>query len=244
MMNVRRWISGIVLCCAMIASSIAVLAFVTSWDIERAGKCFADITHSQFPKWLGCAMALHESLAAGLLAAIGALFGAWLAFNAVQDQIGMAKQNEREAARLKAERDMQEAYRDIERLNSAKSFVNHMVQSFPQGERPLDLARQLLTFRRVGRLDVSHSQFARAPEDIGSAIANMMTQLQKIADNLYEETNDLERATVRAGYVDRAGAEIIARIDALRQVSDIIDAKMPAYQARLTDADRKMKATA
>jgi hypothetical protein len=243
MMNVRRWISGIVLCCVMIASSIAVLAFVTSWDIEHAGKCFADITHSQFPKWLGCAMALHESLAAGLLAAIGALFGAWLAFNAVQDQIGMAKQNERKAAWLKAERDRQEAYRDIERLNSAKSFVNYMVQSFPQGEKPFDLARQLLTFRRVGRLDVSNAQFASAPEDIVSAIAVMMTQLQKIADDLYEETNNLERATVRAGYVDRAGAEIIARIDALRQVSDIIDAKMPAYQARFTDADRKMKAT-
>jgi hypothetical protein len=223
----------------MIVGSIAILAFVTSWDPEHVGKCFTDISRSQFPKWLGCAMALHETLTAGLLAAIGALFGAWLAFKAVQDQIGMAKKNEREAARLKAEGEVQKVDRQIGQLKSAKTFINFMVQSFPQDASPRDLGEQLLTFRRVGRLVTSHSLFADAPEDVARAIETIITQLQSMADNLYEEIDGIEAAT-RAKIVETRGAEIPPRIASLRQVSDIIDKKMPRYETRFEEAAMKL----
>jgi hypothetical protein len=54
----------------------------------------------QWPKWIGCAIAAHESLAAGLIGAGGALFAAWLAYSAVQQQFA---HQEAERARLQAE---------------------------------------------------------------------------------------------------------------------------------------------
>lgn len=43
--------------------------------------------HWQFPKWFGCVLNDHDSLAAGLIGAAGALFAAWIAWTAVQRQI-------------------------------------------------------------------------------------------------------------------------------------------------------------
>jgi hypothetical protein len=43
--------------------------------------------HWQFPKWFGCVLHAHDSLAAGLIGAAGALFAAWIAWTAVQHQI-------------------------------------------------------------------------------------------------------------------------------------------------------------
>lgn len=45
-------------------------------------------------QWAGCAMAAHEGLAAGLIGAAGALFAAWLAFDAVQEQIAQERDRE------------------------------------------------------------------------------------------------------------------------------------------------------
>src|SRR5262249_39389557 len=36
--------------------------------------------HWQFPKWFGCVLGDHDSLAAGLIGASGALFAAWIAW--------------------------------------------------------------------------------------------------------------------------------------------------------------------
>jgi hypothetical protein len=41
----------------------------------------------QFPKWFGCILHDHDSLAAGLIGAAGALFAAWIAWTAVQRQL-------------------------------------------------------------------------------------------------------------------------------------------------------------
>jgi hypothetical protein len=43
--------------------------------------------------WLGCVIAAHETLAGGLIAAAGALFGAWLAFSSLQEQIAIEQEN-------------------------------------------------------------------------------------------------------------------------------------------------------
>jgi hypothetical protein len=56
-----------------------------------------------FPRWFGCVLYVHESLAAGLVAAAGALVAAWIAWTALQQQI--KAQNERTSAeRREAER--------------------------------------------------------------------------------------------------------------------------------------------
>jgi hypothetical protein len=47
--------------------------------------------HWAFPRWFGCVLYVHESLAAGLIAAAGALTAAWMAWTAVQQQLSAEK---------------------------------------------------------------------------------------------------------------------------------------------------------
>jgi hypothetical protein len=83
---------------------ILILAFAHAWAPQVASdlskRCFETFGSAQWPKWIGCAMAVHDSLAAGLIGAGGALFAAWLAYAAVQQQFA---HQEVERARLQAE---------------------------------------------------------------------------------------------------------------------------------------------
>ena len=239
-MNWRRWIVAGIISCALTAGIIAILAFAAAWDPRAGGQCFSDIHHAQFPKWLGCAMAVHESLAGSLIAAGGALFGAWLAFSALQVQIGMAQKNEREKRRLTVERDFREAQVALEQLASAKIFVDSMTTAFSALMTPRDLGERAIQFFRTGRLEISKS-IAEAPDGIGQAIATMMLQLKSIAANLQEEISGIEAAT-RARIVETRGIEVSARIAALGQCSAIIDAKKPAHEARYESALKELRA--
>jgi len=58
--------------------------------------------HWAFPRWFGCALYVHESLAGGLIVAAGALVAAWIAWTAVQQQIN-AEQQRLSADRKEAE---------------------------------------------------------------------------------------------------------------------------------------------
>jgi hypothetical protein len=49
----------------------------------------------QFPKWFGCVLHDHDSLAAGLIGAAGGLFAAWIAWTAVQRQLEEQKHQAR-----------------------------------------------------------------------------------------------------------------------------------------------------
>src|ERR1700686_3418975 len=63
--------------------------------------------HWAFPRWFGCVLGLHETLAAGLIGAGGALIAAWIAWTAVQQQINAERErtvtDRKEAERLLAE---------------------------------------------------------------------------------------------------------------------------------------------
>jgi hypothetical protein len=48
--------------------------------------------HWAFPRWFGCVLWVHETLAAGLIAAGGALIAAWIAWTAVQRQINAERE--------------------------------------------------------------------------------------------------------------------------------------------------------
>jgi hypothetical protein len=55
--------------------------------------------HWAFPRWFGCVLYVHETLAGGLIGAAGALMAAWIAWTAVQQQINAEKE------RISADRD-------------------------------------------------------------------------------------------------------------------------------------------
>jgi hypothetical protein len=82
--------------------SLFIFSALALAQIGNGGSC-----HWAFPKWFACVVATHETLAAGLIGAAGALVGAWIAWTAVQHQIN----SERELAaadRLQAERILSE----------------------------------------------------------------------------------------------------------------------------------------
>jgi hypothetical protein len=48
--------------------------------------------HWAFPRWFGCVLYLHETLAGSLIGAAGALTAAWIAWTAVQHQINAERE--------------------------------------------------------------------------------------------------------------------------------------------------------
>jgi hypothetical protein len=85
-------IGRIALLAALLGVAVLALAFAHAWDSVPPGsapreKCFETFWTAQWPKWVGCAMAAHESLAAGLIGLWAAIFAAWLAYSGIQMQI-------------------------------------------------------------------------------------------------------------------------------------------------------------
>ena len=238
----RRWITGVVLACILTAIAIGVLAFATAWTPLPAARCFMDIAHSQFPKWLGCAIATHEFLAGALIATAGALFSAWLAFSSLQDQIGIVRKNELEARRLAHERRLQDAARDLDLMKLAHGFVTGIADSFP---RPSDMepllkgasANWLLVLRRGGGLKISSSAM-QAPDGNGDSIATVVSRLSTLADSIYEETKSLA-VDASANILQARDAEVISHVAALRTLASLLRDRIPRYQQRFEELSKQ-----
>jgi hypothetical protein len=90
-----RSVQGSLIGAAIVGAVLGLMAITQAWA-PQGNAC-----PLQFPKIIGCVLSVHESLAAGLLAAGGALFAAWIAWVAVQRQIDagrdLARAGEREA---------------------------------------------------------------------------------------------------------------------------------------------------
>ena len=71
--------------------------------MEDAKRWAPSIWQSRWPKYIGCAAAAHEGLAGGLVGAAGALFAAWLAFDAIQEQLGQERERVRDEITVKIE---------------------------------------------------------------------------------------------------------------------------------------------
>jgi hypothetical protein len=236
-LNVPRWITASALCLLLVATTIALLAFTTAWT--PAPRCFTDIAHSQFPKWLGCAIATHETLAGSLIAAGGALFAAWLAFVGLQDQIGLARKNEREAKRLAIEKKIQDAAADWGLVGIASGYVNALAEEFPPSNLGPDPHREIFASRLValrGRGDLRlNVNAARAPDGIGETVTTLVGRLNTLADNLYEETKNLS-ADMRAPKLRSREPEVVGLIEALRRLDKELQEQADVYAQKYKDA--------
>jgi hypothetical protein len=82
----------------LLGVAVLALAFAHAWDSvlpnsATHAKCFETFGTAQWPKWIGCAMAAHESLAAGLIGLWAAIFAACLAYSGIQRQIEEERRN-------------------------------------------------------------------------------------------------------------------------------------------------------
>jgi hypothetical protein len=94
----RRIVLLFVVLLGLAVLALAALAFAHAWDAAlpnaaTRAKCFETFWTAQWPKWIGCAMAAHESLAAGLIGLWAAIFAASLAYSGIQMQIEGDRQN-------------------------------------------------------------------------------------------------------------------------------------------------------
>ena len=235
--NFRRWIIGSALCGSLVAVLVGVLGFATAWN-PSGNSCFAHFFHAQFPKWLGCAIAVHETLAGSLIAAAGALFGAWLAFSGLQDQIGLAQENERRTRELDREKRIQNTGNDLDLMRKACGFVKALADEFSSLDDPPTIAGgyagRLLDLRRLGELQIS-SNAARAPDGNGDSVTTVFGRLKMLADNIHEETNGLS-ADMRAGVLRGRDNSVIKHVLALRELAAILQSKIPRYEKRFEDA--------
>jgi hypothetical protein len=237
-LKVPRWITASALCLLLVATTIALLAFTTAWTPVGSPRCFTDIAHSQFPKWLGCAIATHETLAGSLIAAGGALFAAWLAFVGLQDQIGLARKNEREAKRLAIEKKIQDAAADWSLVGIASGYVNALAEEFPPTNLGPDPHREIFASRLValrGRGDLRlNENAARAPDGIGETVTTLIGRLNTLADNLYEETKNLS-ADMRAPKLRSREPEVVGLIEALRRLDKELQEQADVYAQKYKD---------
>jgi hypothetical protein len=88
----KRWIRPLLAltAIAIVADgfAIAIVALTYLYSGHATEKCFpSGFLHAQWPKWIWCTFAAHESLTAGLLSAAGALIAACIAAYAVWLQL-------------------------------------------------------------------------------------------------------------------------------------------------------------
>lgn len=89
-----RIVWGLALGILLISLAVALLYLSDSYDASDVARhCSADYGYRQALRWLGCVAAVREGLAGGLIAGAGALFAAWLAFDAVQEQMAEARES-------------------------------------------------------------------------------------------------------------------------------------------------------
>jgi hypothetical protein len=83
----RRVAWGLGIALALILIVLGTLALADIYQLEDMKRCAPTIWKQKWPMWLGCVLAAQQDLAAGLIGGAGALFAAWLAFDAVQEQL-------------------------------------------------------------------------------------------------------------------------------------------------------------
>jgi hypothetical protein len=90
----RRIIWAVAIGIVLVGIVVGILTFVDLNAVtDSLKRCAPSIWKSRWPNYLGCTMGAHEGLAGGLIGAAGALFAAWLAFDAIQEQL--AEERER-----------------------------------------------------------------------------------------------------------------------------------------------------
>jgi hypothetical protein len=90
---IRRTASALAIAAIVI---VGTLCFVDNYaKIDEAKRCATTFAKSQWPQYIGCIMAAHESLAAGLIGGAGALIAAWVAWNVLQAQLSAESDQQR-----------------------------------------------------------------------------------------------------------------------------------------------------
>ncbi len=187
-MKIPRWAIGLTIAVVLIVGVIGLLGFAHA-NVAGGTRCFIGFAHAQWPKWIGCSMAAHESLAGGLIGLAGVIFAAWLAYSGAQDQLAHVRIAAEESNRLHAQERFQEAKTDVEILEHAQQYLRTFAGNFPDESNPHYHSHYFIgtlsDLNRLARLYVSESA-ANAPRGFGRRITTVMWRLKKLAEKTVE----------------------------------------------------------
>lgn len=234
MFRPARWVTGIVLGLALLAVIVALLLLVAPWPpVYRCPSI------NSFTSWAGCTIAAHETLAAGLIAAAGALWGAWLAFSGLKEQIDLAKASERAVKRVSLAIAVQTARHDVEGSIGSHSFVKQIVDGFPDEEAAgpdrQDFALALMDMRSRAAF---HKGSLAASGPMGENVEAAIDKLRELAQRLGEEMHVSPDAARK-----RFNPSIADEVAALRRLERRLEAQIEVSRHQLEAATAEQDAS-
>jgi hypothetical protein len=145
----RRVLFALIVGSTLILVIVGILGFAHAFaNLEESKRCFSTgFVHAQWPKWIGCAIATHEALAAGLIGAAGALLAAIIAADAVWQQIGDARRQTQIA-------DQRRERLELYNLRRVVEYYSRLLQPFDvaPGLEDIKYVHGLNTLYKTGNL--------------------------------------------------------------------------------------------
>ncbi len=176
----RRIVGGAVVGMILLLGIVSILGFAHAFaHLEESKRCFpAGFVHAQWPKWIGCAMAEHQDLAAGLIGGAGALLAAFIAADAVWQQINDARQQVHLADRR---RELLELYN----LRRVVEYYSRVLRPFDEapGADDVKYVHGLITLYKTGNLVAF---FGSLPPEYQSLVRDAWERLSNLNYRLNE----------------------------------------------------------
>jgi hypothetical protein len=204
----RSWMGVLLVGLITFAGIVLILALVHASAEHTGTRCFAPglagFKHAQWPKWIGCAIATHESFAAGLFGSATALSAVLIALQQIKDarqksQAAEERREKREQDREKREelRERRERAREQLELVNIKRVVNYycrLLQPFDeaQGTDDIKYINGLHELKKTGDLSLF----------IGPLPAELRHPVRDAFERLRRYNNALEKLAKKGGGSD------------------------------------------
>ncbi len=156
-MRSRQLYLNVLLAVILFLAIVLILGLVETAGAQSCSPALEQLRPTEFLRWFGCALAVHENLASGLIAAAGALFSARIAWQSIMRQINTEADQAYDALRV-------ELGSVIDMLNLYWRVVDAAIKNKDWREngiallrsmypRPNDLVQSITTSPLVGGLD-------------------------------------------------------------------------------------------
>jgi hypothetical protein len=203
----HRTIEGAQVACFIIVVIVAVLLIANLAPYDSKSCAWA------FPKIFSCLLTLRETLVAGLMAAGGALFAAWLAWTTVTRQLDL--ESARDEARNKSRET--KIKNDIDRLRRVYLEVEALVDAFKETEAPSEFS-YLENFRTVSNRGGFVLIYKRLPPPFASKVEALAKGLKNLARSL--DPDSKFRRTDASVITDELSSEYTKLDHAVRKIVD------------------------
>ena len=208
---------------AIVLVVIVLVMLIVGDAAKGPTRCVASV------EWFGCVLNAHEALAAGLIAAAGGIFAAWLAYRAAKDQIALAQRDALLARRAEANREFDELAADIDKLQTAGAYLLAVAKDFPNSDQESGFARHLRGMRELAG-DALSATASSAPFGYGERISSVITRVQMLGERM---AGQIDRK-VPAGSVEQlADPEVKKLVAGLRTMAQQIKDELPRREQRL-----------